>query len=45
MTRATTRTLEKAFLGLMASVIILQGGMLVWAFGFMLVKLFGFVFG
>jgi hypothetical protein len=45
MTRATTRTLEKTFLGFIVSVIILQGSMLVWAFGFMLVKLFGFVFG
>lgn len=45
MIRATSKRLEKTFLGLMLSVIILQGSMLVWAFGFMLVKLFWVVFG
>ncbi len=44
MTRATSRVLEKSFLGLMVSVMILQGSMLVWAFGFMLVKLIGSIF-
>lgn len=44
MNRATIKRLEKTFLGLMLSVMVLQGSILVWGFGFMLFKLISSIF-
>tara|TARA_B100000927_G_scaffold175088_1_gene141119 strand:- start:2554 stop:2688 length:135 start_codon:yes stop_codon:yes gene_type:complete len=40
MKRATKRRLENTVCGIFKSVMVLQATMLIWAVGFMLVKLF-----
>ena len=41
MKRSTKRKVENTVCGIFKSVLVLQASMLIWAFGVMIVKLFG----